>query len=151
MKRLFQIGLLLYLLNVTTSCNGQNNHNDELPIQTNSQQPVGGGCDGCEIMYVGWVKTDKNGKYSIYTIRPSSYPNSDIPAHINTSIKEPNLANEYYIDEFVFDDDKLLTAAKWKTQENRGGSGILKVSTANGLQITKHDIILDLNIPNHPR
>ncbi len=50
-----------------------------------------------------------------------------IPAHIHTSIKEPNIDNEYYIDEFVFDDDKLLTGAKRKALENRGGSGVLRV------------------------
>lgn len=75
----------------------------------------------------GWVKTDANGRYSIYTIRPAPYPNRSIPAHIHTSIKESNIKNEYYIDEFVFDDDKLLTGAKRKALENRGGSGILRI------------------------
>jgi protocatechuate 3,4-dioxygenase beta subunit len=98
----------------------------------------------------GWVKTDENGKYSIYTIRPAPYPNRDIPAHIHTSIKEPIIDNEYYIDEFVFDDDKLLTGAKRKALENRGGSGILRILISNDLQIAEHNIILGLNIPNYP-
>lgn len=98
----------------------------------------------------GWVKTDENGKYSIYTIRPVPYPNRDIPAHIHTSIKEPNIDNEYYIDEFVFDDDKLLTGAKRKALENRGGSGILRILISADLQIAEHNIILGLNIPNYP-
>ena len=97
----------------------------------------------------GWVKTDENGKYSIYTIRPAPYPNEDIPAHIHTSIKEPNVGNEYYIDEFVFDDDKLLTSTKRKALENRGGSGILRVLISGNLQIAEHNIILGLNIPNY--
>ncbi|MEP7080538.1 MAG: hypothetical protein ABI784_07405 [Ginsengibacter sp.] len=98
----------------------------------------------------GWVKTDENGKYSIYTIRPAPYPNRDIPAHIHTSIKEPNIDNEYYIDEFVFDDDILLTGVKRKALENRGGSGILRVLISGDLQIAEHNIILGLNIPNYP-
>ena len=98
----------------------------------------------------GWVKTDENGKYSIYTVRPAPYPNEGIPAHIHTSIKEPNIGNEYYIDEFVFDDDKLLTGTKRKALENRGGSGILRVLISGNLQIAEHNIILGLNIPNHP-
>lgn len=97
----------------------------------------------------GWVKTDKNGKYAIYTIRPKPYPNEDMPAHIHTSIKEPDVANEYYIDEFVFEDDKLLTAEKRKGLENRGGSGILKIKVSGNLQIAEHDIILGLNIPDY--
>ena len=98
----------------------------------------------------GWIKTDENGKYSIYTIRPAPYPNANIPAHIHTSIKEPNVDNEYYIDEFVFDDDKLLTGTKRKALENRGGSGILRVLISGNLQIAEHNIILGLNIPNYP-
>jgi protocatechuate 3,4-dioxygenase beta subunit len=98
----------------------------------------------------GWVKTNDKGKYSIYTIRPAPYPNRDSHAHIHTSIKEPNVGNEYYIDEFVFDDDKFLTDKKRREAENRGGSGILKVSISGNLQIAEHNIILGLNIPDYP-
>ena len=98
----------------------------------------------------GWVKTDENGKYAIYTIRPGPYPNSDMPAHIHTSIKEPNIQEEYYIDAFVFDDDKLLNSKKRKEAENRGGSGVLRVLLDGDLQVAEHNIILGLNIPNYP-
>ncbi len=98
----------------------------------------------------GWVKSDENGSYSIYTIRPAPYPNRNIPAHIHTSIKEPNLTDEYYIDGFVFDDDKLLTGTKRKALENRGGSGVLRVLIDKNMQVAEHNIILGLNIPNYP-
>lgn len=98
----------------------------------------------------GWVKSDASGRYSIYTVRPAPYPNTNFEAHIHPSIKEPNIDNEYYIDEFVFDDDTLLTGEKRKKLENRGGSGILSVFTKNDLQIAEHNIILGLNIPNYP-
>jgi protocatechuate 3,4-dioxygenase beta subunit len=98
----------------------------------------------------GWVKSGTDGQYSIYTIRPAPYPNADMPAHIHTSIKEPNIGNEYYIDEFVFDDDRLLTGAKRKEAQNRGGSGVLRVLISGELQVAEHDIILGLNVPNYP-
>ena len=98
----------------------------------------------------GWIKSDEVGKYSIYTIRPAPYPNRNIPAHIHTSIKEPNIDNEYYIDDFVFDDDKLMTGEKRKALENRGGSGILRTLISGDLRIAEHNIILGLNIPNYP-
>jgi protocatechuate 3,4-dioxygenase, beta subunit len=98
----------------------------------------------------GWVQSDANGKYAIYTVRPAPYPNSDAEAHIHPSIKEPHIANEYYIDEFVFDDDVLLTGEKRKRLPNRGGSGILRVFKKDSLQIAEHNIILGLNIPNYP-
>ncbi len=98
----------------------------------------------------GWVKTDKEGKYEIHTIRPAAYPNRNEPAHIHPSILEPGIDTPYYIDEFVFDDDILLTTAKRKAMPNRGGSGILRVLQNDKVQIAEHNIILGLNIPNYP-
>lgn len=98
----------------------------------------------------GWVKSDAQGKYAIYTVRPAPYPETNFEAHIHPSIKEPNNINEYYIDEFVFDDDKLLTGEKRRKLPNRGGSGILRVFKKGDLQIAEHNIVLGLNIPNYP-
>ncbi len=198
------------------SCTGQ-------PAQEtkSAQPPIGGGCDGCELMYIGmpkqlnavdtsagwnskgqallvtgtvyekdgttpapnviiyywhtndsgyyasrpgldprvvhhgyirgWVRTDSAGRYSIYTVRPGPYPGEQMPAHIHLSIKEPALPNEYYVDDLHFDDDPLLIPAlKAHPQQNRGGSGILRVLVQDGLQIAEHDIILGLNIPHYP-
>lgn len=100
----------------------------------------------------GWVKTDKNGKYMIRTIRPAPYPNDVLPAHIHLSIKEPDIANEYYTDEINFDDDKLLIPHfKKYPQENRGGSGAVRILLKDSLQIAEHNIVLGLNIPNYPK
>lgn len=98
----------------------------------------------------GWVKSDEKGKYAIYTVRPGSYPSRDVEAHIHPSIKEPGIDKEYYIDEFVFDDDILLTGKKRKKLPNRGGSGILRPLIQGDLQIAEHNIILGLNIPHYP-
>ncbi len=98
----------------------------------------------------GWVKSDNNGQYEIYTIRPAPYPNSDIEAHIHVSVKEPAIDKEYYLDDFVFDDDQLLTGEKRKKLPNRGGSGVLRVLLQGDLQVAEHNIVLGLNIPNYP-
>jgi protocatechuate 3,4-dioxygenase, beta subunit len=220
MKQLIKFGLFVFLFSSLTGCDGQTKNNTSTQNQSGIKKLVGGGCDGCEIMFVGmptnilsldtslgwtekgqkllvtgkvykidgktpapnviiyywqtdnngyyspikgmderakrhghirsWVKTDENGSYSIYTIKPAPYPNDNIPAHIHTSIKEPNIENEYYIDEFIFDDDTLLTSEKRKALENRGGTGILSVLISGDLQIAEHNIILGLNIPNYP-
>lgn len=99
----------------------------------------------------GWIRTDGRGHYSIYTIRPAPYPNQDNPAHIHLSVKEPEIANEYYIDEFVFDDDPLLTDEKRKALDNRGGSGILSTAQTGDILVATHDIVLGLNIPDYPK
>lgn len=99
----------------------------------------------------GWIQTGQKGEYALYTSRPAPYPNRDLPAHIHTAIKEPTIDTEYYLDEFVFDDDPLLTGAKRKALENRGGSGILRILLSGDLQIAEHNIVLGLHIPNYPQ
>lgn len=99
----------------------------------------------------GWVKSDKDGKYSIYTVRPGAYPQREDPAHIHLTVKEPNEIKEYYIDDAVFDDDRLLTTAKRIKMENRGGSGVLRLVKKGDLAVGERDIILGLNIPDYPK
>ncbi len=98
----------------------------------------------------GWVKSDIDGNYSIYTVKPKAYTNRSQPAHIHLSIKEPNIADEYYVDKLVFNYDPLLTTAERKKFKNRGGSGLLRTLISKDMTIAEHNIILGLNIPNYP-
>lgn len=222
--RMCQLVFFIVLLNFMTSCKRQTKDNDQTTTKTTTEKStvaVGGGCDGCNIMYVdmptnikavdtsdgwtekgkklvvtgtafkldgktpapnviiyywqtdnngyyspregldekakthghirGWIKTDENGKYAIYTIRPAPYPYEVLPAHIHLSIKEPDIDIAYYPDDINFDDDKLLIPYfKKHPQENRGGSGVVRILLNGDIQIAEHDIILGLNIPNYP-
>lgn len=94
----------------------------------------------------GWIKTGTDGKYTFYTFRPGAYPTGVEPEHIHVLIKEPD-RNEYYIDEYVFDDDPLLDEEERKGLENRGGSGIVRPIPENGTLTVRRDIVLGLNIP----
>ncbi len=98
----------------------------------------------------GWVKTDSLGKYFIYTVRPGIYPTKDAPAHVHITVKEPNGINEYYIDDFIFDEDKLVNTAYRNKMENRCGSGVLRLVQKDNLFIGERNIILGLNIPDYP-
>lgn len=98
----------------------------------------------------GWVKTNEKGEYTIYTIRPAPYPNDVLPAHIHYSIKEPDVANEYYSDDLNFTDDSLLAPyLKRYPQENRGGNGVVQIVLQDGVQVCRRDIILGQNIPGY--
>ena len=100
----------------------------------------------------GWMKTNEEGFYKFFTKRPAAYPGRTDPAHIHITIKEPG-KNEYYIDEFLFDDDPLLTEEKRKSLENRGGSGVLKILphyVGRDILKSERDIYLGKNIPNYP-
>lgn len=98
----------------------------------------------------GWLKTDEQGNYSIYTIKPETYPSRDQPAHVHITVKEKNMQEPYYIDDFVFDNDRLLTTQWRKNMENRGGSGVIRFVEKDSLLIGERDIILGLNIPDYP-
>jgi protocatechuate 3,4-dioxygenase beta subunit len=97
----------------------------------------------------GWIKTGSDGKYYIYTARPGTYPTHDAPAHIHVTVKEPGNVDEYYLDDFVFDDDPFLKTAERKKLQNRGGSGILRLVNKNGLQVGERNIYLGLYIPGY--
>ncbi len=98
----------------------------------------------------GWVKTDEQGKYEIHTVKPGTYPSRNEPAHVHVTIKDKHMKDIYYIDDFVFDDDPLLTTQRRKTMENRGGSGVIRFVQKDNIWIGERNIILGLNIPNYP-
>ena len=97
----------------------------------------------------GWVKTDQKGAYKFGSLRPAPYPGRDEPAHIHVIVKEPGI-NEYYIDEFLFSDDPLLTQARKDKLENRGGSGIIKIVDVGNMYKGERNIYLGKNIPDYP-
>ncbi|MBB4805716.1 protocatechuate 3,4-dioxygenase beta subunit [Chryseobacterium defluvii] len=96
----------------------------------------------------GWIRTGKNGQYTFYTFRPAAYPNADEPEHIHITIKEPH-KNEYYMDDYLFNDDPLLTQSRRNRLENRGGSGIVSPKMEDGILTIKRNIILGKNIPDY--
>jgi protocatechuate 3,4-dioxygenase, beta subunit len=97
----------------------------------------------------GWVKTNQRGEYRFTSIRPAHYPNARGPAHIHAIVKEPD-KNEYWIDEYLFDDDPALKREPPPKIENHGGSGIIHLTkNSDGIWLGRRDITLGLNIPNY--
>ncbi len=98
----------------------------------------------------GWVKTGADGKYTLYTSRPAPYPDRSQPAHVHWLVKEPDVPNEYWTDDLVFEDDPLLAPfLDAHPPGNWGGTGISAVAVENGVQHAERDLILGLNIPHY--
>lgn len=98
----------------------------------------------------GWMQTDERGQYKFHSIKPAPYPARTDPAHFHPIVKETD-KNEYYMDEYVFDDDPLVTKEYRARREHRGGSGIIKlVKNQRGIWAGRSDIVLGQNIPNYP-
>lgn len=96
----------------------------------------------------GWIRTEKDGHYTIYTFRPGAYPRRNVPEHIHLTVKEPD-RNEYYIDDIHFMDDPLLTDSARRGAQKRGGNGIVQPVLKDGILTVERDIILGMNIPNY--
>lgn len=52
----------------------------------------------------GYVKTDKDGKFELLTIKPAGYPQRDLRAHIHVHIEAAG--HRSFVNEFLFDDDE---------------------------------------------
>ncbi|MBL7742382.1 MAG: hypothetical protein JNN00_02805 [Chitinophagaceae bacterium] len=98
----------------------------------------------------GWVKTNEKGEYRFYTLVPASYPNSNNPKHIHPTIKEPG-KSEYWIDEFVFDDDPLLSFKERNRLNPRGGNGVLRTDKKGDILYAIRNIVLGLNVTDYPK
>jgi protocatechuate 3,4-dioxygenase, beta subunit len=97
----------------------------------------------------GWIKTGKDGRYAFYTLRPAAYPGREIPEHIHAIVKEEG-RTAYFIDDYLFDDDPILTTSERQRQRKVGGNGIVKpIDDGNGVQRVTRDIILGLNVEGY--
>lgn len=97
----------------------------------------------------GWVKTDQNGKYAFYTIKPGVYPDRTVAAHIHPTILEPN-GQYYWLDSYLFEGDSLITNSEMHSKAPRGGSsGILNLEKEGDLWVGTRDFILGKNISGH--
>lgn len=54
----------------------------------------------------GYVKTDLQGKFELHTVKPSGYPQSDLPAHIHIHVWAEGYAS--FVNELLFEDDERL-------------------------------------------
>jgi protocatechuate 3,4-dioxygenase, beta subunit len=90
----------------------------------------------------GWLRTGADGRYRIETVKPGTYPTRAEPAHIHFTLTPPGQP-ERYVDDVVFEGDPLLTAAHRARLQQRGGSGIVRLSRdPSGVLRATRDIYL---------
>lgn len=70
----------------------------------------------------GWVKSDSQGRYGFRTIKPAPYPDLSTPAHIHVSLFSKDIP-EYWLDDYWFSGDSLITPAQRALLTGRGGGG----------------------------
>ena len=102
----------------------------------------------------GYMKTDAQGRFSFRTIRPGSYPNSRIPAHIHTQLwgggYEPQWNEDvnFADDPFLSDSQKRSSAAAgrfaWICDPQKDASGLLHCT--HDLKLKPHGDTFEGNI-----
>ena len=97
----------------------------------------------------GWAKTDINGQYTFYTLKPGVYPDRSSPAHIHPIVLEPN-GKYYWLGSYHFEGDSLLTDKEINPDLPRGGSsGLLTLKKEGDIWVGRRDIILGKNVPDY--
>ena len=70
--------------------------------------------------YRGWMLTDKDGKYSFRTIKPTPYPENRFAAHIHMTVTTSS-TREDWVDSILFEGDRLISAQERAQAGRRGG------------------------------
>lgn len=92
----------------------------------------------------GWMLTDEKGRYEIRTIKPASYPNTTIAAHIHMTLTGMKF-KEDWIDSVLFEGDKFISAREREKAGKKGGfDPILKLEKkADGILYGERDIRIE--------
>jgi protocatechuate 3,4-dioxygenase beta subunit len=87
------------------------------------------------------VRTDKNGRYKINTIKPGSYPGRRDPAHIHAIVRLPG-EQPKWIDDFLFEGDPFHSERDIRQFAAKGRfSSIMKITKEpDGLLRYERDI-----------
>ena len=72
----------------------------------------------------GYMRTDAQGRYEFSTIKPGSYPNSRVPAHIHYVVTATGFSERIF--EIVFEGDPFLTENTRREAANEWGGFSLR-------------------------
>lgn len=91
----------------------------------------------------GWMLTDERGRYEFASIRPASYPDTTIAAHVHMTVTTVDL-REAWIDSILFEGDKFIQPRERELAGKKGGfNPILRLTPdASGVGRAVRDIQL---------
>jgi protocatechuate 3,4-dioxygenase, beta subunit len=105
---------------------------------------TGGNGDNRNTRIHGSMRTNSEGRYEFRTIKPGSYPKTRNPAHIHAFVSGPAYP-EYWIDEYLFDDDPFVQDDVRRRSEGKGSfSPVLKLNRgSDGILRGERDIVIE--------
>lgn len=92
----------------------------------------------------GWFRTDEEGRYTIRTVKPGSYPQSRQSAHIHLVIVPEN-GRGRWLDDFLFEGDPYLSERDQQRPTREGKfSNVMTIRKGqDGSLSCERDIVLD--------
>jgi len=94
------------------------------------------------VYHRSWVKTDANGRYTLFTFVPGGDRRFNQLQQVYPIIKEAT-KEAYVIETFLFDEDPLLTKTCRKRMAKKGDpTRILKLKTEDGIFVAERNITL---------
>jgi protocatechuate 3,4-dioxygenase beta subunit len=89
------------------------------------------------------LRTDSAGRYSYRTIRPASYPGTNVPQHIHYEVAAPGQGSRIF--EIVFEQDPNVTAEIRKQAAEPGSIYSLRriEPGAGGVGLVTQDVVLE--------
>ena len=98
------------------------------------------------VFHRSWVKTDADGRYTIYTFIPGNDRRYNQLQQIYPLVKEPS-KEVYQLETFLFDEDPLLSrVCRKRIAKKSDPTRILKPKKVDGLLVAQRDIILRSNL-----
>lgn len=98
------------------------------------------------VFHRSWVKTDADGRYTLYTFVPGGDRRYNQLQQIFPIVKEQS-KREYHVESFLFDEDPLLTKTCRKRMAKKGDpTRILKLKTEDGILIAERNITLKTDV-----
>lgn len=98
------------------------------------------------VYHRSWVKTDANGRYTLFTFVPGGDRRFNQLQQVYPIIKEAT-KEAYVIETFLFDEDPLLTKTCRKRMAKKGDpTRILKLKTEDGIFVAERNITLKKDV-----
>lgn len=96
------------------------------------------------VYHQGWIKTNADGKYTLYTFVPGKYLRTKELKQIHRVIKEPGKP-EYEIKSFFFHDDPLIPELTLACRA-KAVSSMLRLEKEGNMYVAKKDIRLNKDV-----
>jgi protocatechuate 3,4-dioxygenase beta subunit len=90
----------------------------------------------------GWMKTDAEGRYEYSTVRPTPYPNAQIPAHVHTQVWGAGVAPQWNTELLFADDPRVPETDRRESAQAGAFAWVCSPALHDGVARCTHNLRL---------